>query len=154
MDSSGIAMWVVSVDDSSRAMWPLIFKILDPAERANAERFRFERRRQQYVVAHGLKRLMLSAFQGLPTSAWEFYVGPHGKPLLRSFPSLHFNLSHFDGLVACAFSRTLEVGLDVERVTRDAPIELAQHYFAPEEEQWLNGLPAPALQMGFSNSGP
>lgn len=137
------------VDEEPRALWPSIFDILSPVERAIAERFWFERHRRQYVAAHALKRLMLSTFQRLPASAWEFSSGPHGKPFLRSFPSLHFNLSHCDGLVACALSQTVEVGLDVERVTRDAPIELAQRYFAVEEEQWLKELPPSARHTGF-----
>ena len=50
---------------------------------------------------------------------------------------------------SCALSQTVEVGLDLERVTRDAPVELAQRYFAVEEEQWLNDLPPSARQTGF-----
>lgn len=147
--SSGIAIWVAPVEEKAYALWPSIFEILAPAERASAERLRFERHRHHYVAAHALKRLMLSAFKGLPTSAWDFSLGPHGKPVLRSFPSLHFNLSHCDGLVACALSGIVEVGLDVERVVREAPLDLAGRYFAPEEEQWLTGLPPPLRNRGF-----
>lgn len=41
--------------------------------------------------------------------------GQHGKPYLRDYPGIHFNISHCEGLVACAFSDT-ETGVDVERI--------------------------------------
>lgn len=40
----------------------------------------------------------------------------HGKPYLKNYHDIHFNISHCDGLVACAFSNK-EIGLDIERVT-------------------------------------
>ena len=37
-----------------------------------------------------------------------------GKPYLPDFPNVHFNITHCDGLVACAFDHH-EIGLDAER---------------------------------------
>lgn len=36
-----------------------------------------------------------------------------GKPYLPDFPNMHFNITHCDGLVACAFDHH-EIGLDAE----------------------------------------
>lgn len=41
--------------------------------------------------------------------------GKHGKPYLISYPKIHFNISHSDGLVVCAFS-DCPVGIDLERI--------------------------------------
>jgi 4'-phosphopantetheinyl transferase len=92
---------------------------------------------------------MLSVIRGVPKSTWRFNVAPNGKPLVRSLNGPHFNLSHCDGLVICAVSPDVEVGVDVERVTREAPLELVQTHFALEERRWLDGLPPTARQMGF-----
>ena len=40
----------------------------------------------------------------------------YGKPYLMGFEYIHFNISHCDGYVACAFSAE-EIGVDVERLT-------------------------------------
>ncbi|WP_143319370.1 4'-phosphopantetheinyl transferase superfamily protein [Clostridium sp. HBUAS56010] len=41
--------------------------------------------------------------------------GPRGKPYLKDYPHIHFNISHTEGLVACGFSDK-ELGVDVERI--------------------------------------
>jgi 4'-phosphopantetheinyl transferase len=61
----------------------------------------------------------------------------------------HFNLSHCNGLVACALSHEVPLGVDVEPVDRSAPLDLAEHYFAADERAWLFGLPATQRQLGF-----
>jgi 4'-phosphopantetheinyl transferase len=64
-------------------------------------------------------------------------------------PGPHFNLSHTDGLVACAVSNELELGIDVEPVNRKAPLELAKEHFAPAEQDWIASLPEPEQAFGF-----
>lgn len=39
------------------------------------------------------------------------------KPYLSTHPKIHFNISHCDGLVACAFSDS-PVGVDIEKIGR------------------------------------
>jgi 4'-phosphopantetheinyl transferase len=39
-----------------------------------------------------------------------------GKPMLKDYPHIHYNISHCENYVACVTSSQYEVGIDVERV--------------------------------------
>lgn len=64
------------------------------------------------LLLHGLQEL-----HGLALSAEQLDAalasGPHGKPYLAEHPDIHFNITHCDGLAACAFSDR-PVGVDAE----------------------------------------
>lgn len=45
----------------------------------------------------------------------EIMTGEHGKPCFKTHTEIHFNISHTDGLVVCAFSDE-PVGIDVETI--------------------------------------
>lgn len=53
--------------------------MLDGEELAQADRFRFAQDRITFIAAHALRRAMLSDATGLPTDAWRYVTGPHGK---------------------------------------------------------------------------
>ncbi len=44
-----------------------------------------------------------------------FAYGSLGKPYLREWPDIHFNISHTKGLAVCAVGRT-SVGIDAEKI--------------------------------------
>ncbi len=46
--------------------------------------------------------------------------GSAGKPYLKDYADRHFNLSHTEGLLACAVSDR-EVGIDAERIRHFSP---------------------------------
>ncbi len=41
--------------------------------------------------------------------------GEHGKPYLKEFPDIHYNISHSNGLVVCGIGDR-KLGIDVERI--------------------------------------
>ena len=149
--TDGIAVGTVAVGAIAESLWPRLAGLLDTAERERAARFRFDRDRRQHIAAHALKRLMLSALADavVAPQAWTFETAVGGKPQVYEGAGPHFNLSHCDGLVACAVSRRLEMGVDVERLTDEVPFEFAQSQFGQEEARWLNSLPAATRTSGF-----
>src|SRR5450631_177028 len=120
-------------DDRLRAA----VSLLSDEERARHERFRVDRDRREFAVAHALLRTTLSELGDRAPDAWRFASGPHGKPMLApdaSTPPLSFNISHAHGLVACVVAAGADVGLDVERVTRPTDWRsIATRYFSPAE---------------------
>jgi 4'-phosphopantetheinyl transferase len=144
-----IEVWTVTLDKTHVPQWPLLGNVLGEDERARAARFVFDRHRRGYVAAHALKRLMLSAIGGMPPQFWTFETTRVGKPRIGPMHGPSFNLSRSEGLVACAVSQDLEVGIDVEPVNRNAPFELARRHFTAEENRWINSLPQPERPLGF-----
>lgn len=146
-----ITVWAASLDAVPDTLWPRAESVLDPAERERAKRFRFERDRRSYAAAHVLKRMMptVSTAGAVAPQAWTFDTGPYGRPAVASGGGAHFNLSHCDGLVACAVSRAAEPGIDVENLDRVVPWDIAESCFADDEAKWLYGLPPTGRDAGF-----
>jgi len=129
-----------------------LFDVLSDEERARCKRFVFPRDRRDFVVAHALLRHTLSRYHPIPPRDWVFVSEAGGKPRLSgdcTGPArLQFNLAHTDGLVACAVSRTAEVGVDVEAFDcRTEPLEIARRYFSAAEAEHLRRC-APADRPG------
>ena len=125
-------------------------ELLCPGERAQAARFTSDRRRREYVFAHGLVRAALSRFAPqVAPAAWRFERSRYGRPFIsypRSAERLHFSLSHTDGFVACAVSSCERVGIDVEAIDRPVShLEIARTFFSAAEHADLISLP-PAQQ--------
>jgi len=151
MGVDAITVWAAPLDTVPVALWPRVESILDAAERERAKRFRFERDYRHYCAAHALKRLMLtvSTAGAIAPRAWTFDTGSHGRPTVAGGRGAHFNLSHCDGLVACAVSRAAKPGIDVENLDRVVPLDIAETYLAADEAKWLYGLAETARQAGF-----
>lgn len=66
-----------------------------------------------------------------------FGTGIYGKPYLKNYPNIYFNLSHSKNYVACAVSNS-PVGVDIEYI-KDMDWDLAQYcYHGCEYEYILN----------------
>jgi 4'-phosphopantetheinyl transferase len=128
-------------------------RLLSAAELATCARFAKERDRQLYLAAHALLRRALSYAVPIDPQQWQFSVRRGGKPVLAGpvpEASLHFNLSHTPGLVACAISREFEIGVDVESIERRIDLAaLAQRFFSPAEAAELLSFPAAGRQQRF-----
>ena len=88
--------------------------LLDDKERHRAGRFVRLDERRTFVAAQTLKRLVLAAATRLSPQASRFHYDVHGKPHLGGQNGGGFNLSHTHGMVAFAYSRNMEVGVDIE----------------------------------------
>lgn len=97
--------------------------------------FAVEEARTQFLAARSLLRTVLSIYQPRRPSDWVFTANAYGRPRLideQATIPLHFNLSHTHGMVACAISRTEEVGIDVEYADPELDyLALAKTVFAP-----------------------
>jgi 4'-phosphopantetheinyl transferase len=132
---------LTGVLDAQLRLWR---SMLDDEERRRADRFHFQRDRDAFTAAHALKRAMLSQATGAPITSWCFRQGPHGKPEIAAGPGvqqLGFNISHTDGLVACAVTYGRDVGVDVEASDRTIDLAMADQYFAPAEAATVRSVP-------------
>lgn len=136
--------------DDARA--PLV-ALLDVDERERYRRFRHDRDRWTFLVAHALVRRALSEVDGRPPAAWRFVQGPHGRPEVADAGGPRFNLSHTDGLVACLVTAELACGVDVERVERSTDVPaVARRMFASAEVDAVLAVTGRARRVRFART--
>jgi 4'-phosphopantetheinyl transferase len=124
----------------------------DEVNRAN--RFRFEKDRERFVAGRGLLRVILSAYVGVPADELIFTYGSHGKPGLRrqedGQPAVQFNLAHSNGTAIYAITKDRPVGVDIEFVNHEFPIEsVAERVFSKVEVAAFRSLPRDMQRTAF-----
>jgi len=112
--------------------------LLSADERDRCERFVRPANRRDFAFAHALLRRTLTDCGDRPPRDWRLIEGAKGKPEVAPDVGcdarLSFNLSHTNGLVACAVTKGRAVGVDVEAIDRRlAARELAGRFFSPAE---------------------
>ena len=118
---------------------------LNAEEAQQQARFYFEKHRHQYLVTRAVIRTLLARYDGLAPAEWRFVKNRYGRPAIA--PGLgtkrpRFNLSHTDGLIACAVTLDREVGVDVEHMGRGGDlIPIADRFFSPKEVEDLHQVP-------------
>ncbi|MHB9026169.1 MAG: 4'-phosphopantetheinyl transferase family protein [Armatimonadota bacterium] len=122
---------------------------LSEDEVARAGRYRFQRDRDNFVIARGTLREILGRYLNLAPGDLRFQYGPQGKPVLEGDP-LRFNLSHTRLIALYVVSADREVGIDVEDCTGAVEFrQIARQQFTPEEAASLDALPDDAARRRF-----
>lgn len=111
--------------------------------RAAALRYIRECDCQLSLAAYLLLQEALEKDYGI-TEPPEFAFGPHGKPFLRDYPHIHFNLSHCPGAALCVVSDA-PVGCDIERVQDVLDPDLCRHCCSPQEQEAILRASNPPL---------
>ncbi|MGE0326350.1 MAG: 4'-phosphopantetheinyl transferase superfamily protein [Polyangiaceae bacterium] len=126
---------------------------LSESERERASDFRMKEDRVQFIAAHACLRHVLSRY--LPErgpQTWDYVIGPYGRPELAEpeLRWLRFNLSHTGGLAACAVSRQLDCGVDVERRDKRRNfLGMSRTAFSELEQAELRQIPEERRQARF-----
>jgi len=119
--------------------------LLSDDEHERMARLVFDRDRRRFLLTRALVRTMLSRYAAIPPAEWRFIANVHGRPEIldrpAGVPDLRFNISHTEGLIACAVTIGREVGIDVEHVSRRLTHDVAGRFFAPREVSDLHRLP-------------
>lgn len=126
---------------------------LSADEQLKASRFRFQRHRIRYIVAHGALRVILGRYLGLEPSELVFSSGSRGKPALpptATGQTVCFNLSQSHELAVCAVTWNRPIGIDLERIPTGADSEeLAKRFFSPREYTAIRSLPRKRRETAF-----
>lgn len=152
IDAPQIHVWRARLDAASPPESALL-EALSPEERRRAERFRFPLHRRRWIASRAALKTILGAYLDRPPREIGFETGPGGKPRLAGRPGaadLRFNLAHSGEWAVVAVALGRDVGIDVERMRRDAPLlDLARRWFAPEEVAGLLAVPAAHRPAAF-----
>src|ERR1700760_2923006 len=137
LTTSEIHLWLAFYDEiNDERLHAAYRKMLAAAEREQEPRFYFARDRRRYLVTRALVRTVLSRYVPMPPSEWTFSTNAYGRPAIANPQAgdLTFNISHTHSLIVIGVTRGRALGVDVENVrAREVSIDIADHYFAPEE---------------------
>lgn len=147
-----VHVWAASLDQpvaSERALESL----LSLQELNRAERFRSDRDRRRYVIAHGILRRVLASYRQADPKALRFTIGKNGKPALSDesgATALRFNLSHTEDVALIALTLGREIGVDVERVRPISELDsIVESYFTSRERDTLRTMESTARPAAF-----
>ena len=93
---------------------------------------------QEHRLGRELLLLALQDLYGLQIRPQDISIAENGKPCLPMHPSIHFNISHCDGLAVCAVDDE-PVGVDAEKVGYFAEI-LIRKVLSEEEKSFLSSV--------------
>jgi 4'-phosphopantetheinyl transferase len=134
MDKAPVDLWTVSLTTPSPDH-------LSEDEIARANRFKFEEDRVRWTRARSALRVILSRYAGDDPARLAFIYGEHGKPSLLPFSEIEFNLSHAGDWAMIAVSRSIPVGVDIERIRANVEMAPLLHRLGetnlPEQTQQL-----------------
>lgn len=90
---------------------------------------------QEHRLGRELLAMALYELYDLRLRPEDISATEKGKPFLPAYPTVHFNISHCDGLVACAVDDS-PVGVDAEKTGYYAEI-LIKKVFSEEEKSFF-----------------
>ncbi|TCP70040.1 4'-phosphopantetheinyl transferase family protein [Baia soyae] len=114
--------------------------ILDQKEAEKLYSYLVDHKKKEFLLGRMLLKGVLGQYLGLESADIRFQENEYGKlyltPNLQEKKQIYFNLTHTDGLVACAVTRTGEVGIDVENTVKDH-LEVMPLVFQEEEQAFV-----------------
>ncbi|MCD6296872.1 MAG: 4'-phosphopantetheinyl transferase superfamily protein [Deltaproteobacteria bacterium] len=147
-------VWSVSLE-ADKGSLESFQECLSEDERNKIKRLRFEKARNNFIVARYYLRVIVAPYLNTKPEDLEFQYGPYGKPALSGkFENTGtcFNMSHSHGLALYAVTSGQAVGVDIEKVRPDPDcIKIAERYFSPQEVEALRKLPKDQQRQGFFN---
>lgn len=139
-----VHLWQVDLDQASDRDLAQYADLLSGSEHARASRFHFERDRRRSVIGRGFTRTVLARYTGTAPADLEMGANPFGKPMLLGAASeWQFNVSHSGALLLLAVTHQRAVGVDLEYMEHDAPLELLDMpHFSADDVQQIRSAPA------------
>ena len=152
LSTNEVHVWYVSLDRSPKSL-PRLESLLSPDEQIRVRRFHFDKDRNNFIVSHGLLRVVLGGYLGIEPSQVQLCYGPYGKPSIETLYQgrmLQFSLSHSKDLALFAVNWDRLIGIDVEHI-RPVPEAncIAEQFFSPNESAMMRSLLLEQRQDAF-----
>ena len=141
-----VDVWVAMAGDMPDGELAVRFDhVLSDDERRKHGEFLFEKDRRRYLTTRLLVRYVLSRYVPIPPAEWRFDATAFGRPfVVNSHPdvsAMTFNISHSDRVVVLGLARGCQLGIDVEDLRRNVPVDIAGSVFSAAEVRQLHALP-------------
>ena len=106
-------------------------KIISPERREKIKKYHFEEDKKRSIMAEVLLRHSLKKDFGITREQVQFTNNSYGKPMLKNFEQIHFNLAHSGDWVVCGVS-DVPIGIDVE-IMKTTELDVAKAFFTSSE---------------------
>ncbi len=147
-----IHIWFSVLDQKADVIYNF-FQMLSPNERRRAGWFHCYEDKARFITRHGILRMILGHYLGVKPGEVQFYYGKNGKPaILETFGvgTIHFNLSHSNGAALFAFTRSHEIGVDIEYIHDVIEMEqIVNRFFSLNERDVFHSLPKSQKREAF-----
>lgn len=148
---SKIDVWSVNINNYTNKLFDY-WELLSSSEKEKADRFRFEKDKNCYVIARGLLRILLSRYLNIKSQKINFRYAEKGKPYLEHPSNIKFNLSHSKNCIVLAFTKNIELGIDVEYAKNNLEIlQVAESFFSKQEIKALKSIQSIYRLSAFYN---
>jgi len=141
--SDRVHVWRANLDLSGSEI-EKFRSLLSEDELVRANKFRFSKHKNSFIVARGILRRLLGHYLKIEPQNLKFDYSDRGKPLLgetKSQISLEFNISHSQQYAVFGFAYDRALGVDIEylREMKDA-VKIARRFFSDREFELIAGL--------------
>lgn len=131
---NSVHLWIVETTGDEKKLSTLR-KTFNDDENIRADKFIFEKDRNQFITAHGSLRKILSQYLSVDPGIIQFRKTNNKKPYI-TFPvtSLKFNISHSQEKILVAVG-TDEMGVDIEKIKPGFEFkDFIKSYFSSKEQ--------------------
>jgi len=143
-NKDGVHIWRIDFE-SAKPFVSGLREILSSDERERADRFRFQKDHDRFVISHAAIRNILGQYLNMEPRDICFEVDSKGKPRLSdelNQTKLYFNMSHSHLKALVAISKDHEMGVDIEYLRPEvAELDIAKRFFASGEVSQLLNFP-------------
>lgn len=150
LDKSDVHIWLAPL--TSQGV-PRLGAYLSADEQERANRFKFTKDRDAFIVARGTLRCLLAAYLAVQPNAIRFAYNRFGRPILADPPleGLQFNVAH-SGRLALYIVACRQVGIDVEQVRSGLDFDsIAASAFSRHEQAELRSVAEAERPRAFFN---
>lgn len=145
-------IWRTKLDCSNNPITNFL-TLLDRDEQIRAQQFRFEKDRQSFIISHGVLRQILSKYLNIMPEQLNYSYLEFGKPYLKNYSHLQFNLSHSHNIALIAVILDSAVGIDIEYMQRKVDADaIAERFFSKREYAILQSLNGDEKIQAFFNA--
>ena len=118
LTEESIHIWVMHLPEL-KSKFDTFYSFLEQGEKAKADMFRKEIDRTQYILTRGGLRYLLGMYIDEDPKVVAITYNRWGKPQIAERYALKFSLSHSVDYSLIAFTKSCEVGIDIEFMNPD-----------------------------------
>ena len=149
LDSIDVTVWQAKVGAEAHNDQRYL-NVLDKLEYVQALRIKQPLLQHRYIEIHGRLRILLGQWLNESPDQLQISRTEYGKPYIKHYPELSFNLSHTGEHVLFALASKVQLGVDIEECKRRANfVGLVDKCFAIEERAYWNQLPKSDQSSAF-----